>query len=144
MPRKLPTACAHPGCPELTREPYCPEHTALRKEQQRKLEKDNPTPPTAEHLQAREFYKSKRWRTFRARIMSSRPPCRCGAPATLLDHIQPLRAGGAPFDVRNLQPLCDRCHNRKRQVESSRAKGIQADYPEDLVPRRLRDSLNRK
>ncbi len=34
-------------------------------------------------------------------------------PATVLDHIRPIRQGGAVFQSENLQWLCEREHNRK-------------------------------
>ena len=38
--------------------------------------------------------------------------CRgCGKAGRLeVHHIQPLRRGGEPFDLKNLQTLCRRCH----------------------------------
>jgi len=44
--------------------------------------------------------------------------------ATLLDHIIPItgKADRRRFDLSNLQGLCDRCHNQKRQRESTAAK----------------------
>lgn len=51
-----------------------------------------------------------------------------GAPqlATLVDHIIPITGKNDPrrFDVRNLQGLCDRCHNQKRQREGTRARRL--------------------
>ena len=38
-------------------------------------------------------------------------------PANTLDHITPIRLGGAPLDRNNLQWLCERCHARKSQSE---------------------------
>lgn len=37
------------------------------------------------------------------------------------DHVIPVRSGGHPDDERNLQTLCRRCDNKKRNLES---KGI--------------------
>ena len=37
--------------------------------------------------------------------------------ANTLDHITPIRLGGAPLDRNNLQWLCERCHARKSQSE---------------------------
>ncbi|MFW5655477.1 MAG: HNH endonuclease signature motif containing protein [Roseicyclus sp.] len=34
-----------------------------------------------------------------------------------MDHIAPLRDGGAPFDLGNLQTLCPACHARKTRIE---------------------------
>ncbi len=44
--------------------------------------------------------------------------------AALVDHIVPIRGREDPrrFDLSNLQGLCDRCHNQKRQREAQRAK----------------------
>ena len=44
--------------------------------------------------------------------------------ATVVDHIIPIRGKEDPlrFDLANLQALCDRCHNQKRQRESEQAK----------------------
>jgi 5-methylcytosine-specific restriction endonuclease McrA len=44
--------------------------------------------------------------------------------ATLVDHIVPIRGKRDPrfYDVSNLQGLCDRCHNQKRQREGLAAK----------------------
>lgn len=133
MPRKLPTACAFPGCPELTRDSLCEAHAKVRRQQLSAEAEDN-LKINPELKQARDFYRSAAWRAFRVRFMRTSPRCRCGTPATVLDHVQPIRQGGAAFDPMNLQPLCDRCHNRKRQVESTRAKGHAAEYPTDLLP----------
>ena len=35
-----------------------------------------------------------------------------------VDHIRPLRLGGAPFDLDNLQTLCRGCHFAKSAVEN--------------------------
>lgn len=44
--------------------------------------------------------------------------------ATVVDHIVPISGKTDPrfYDVSNLQGLCDRCHNQKRQRESQVAK----------------------
>ena len=44
--------------------------------------------------------------------------------ATLIDHITPIRGRRDPrfYDLSNLQGLCDRCHNQKRQREAQQAK----------------------
>ena len=44
--------------------------------------------------------------------------------AQLVDHIVPMTGRDDPrrFDVSNLQGLCDRCHNQKRQREAEATK----------------------
>ena len=37
--------------------------------------------------------------------------------ATEVDHIKPVSAGGAPYDMDNLQSLCSSCHSRKSAKE---------------------------
>lgn len=37
--------------------------------------------------------------------------------ATLVDHIVPIKKGGACLDMDNLQSMCDSCHNRKTAKE---------------------------
>jgi 5-methylcytosine-specific restriction protein A len=39
-------------------------------------------------------------------------------PAEMVDHITPIRLGGARFAASNLQPLCNACHAVKRAEES--------------------------
>ena len=62
------------------------------------------------------FYTSAPWRKTRAALLDARPACvtpGCGRPATHVDHIVALRAGGAALDAANLQPLCHSCHSRE-------------------------------
>ena len=48
--------------------------------------------------------------------------CRaCGLPGRLeCDHVQPLRRGGDPWDMDNLQSLCRGCHIAKTAAENKR------------------------
>ncbi len=39
--------------------------------------------------------------------------------AKVVDHIVPIKDGGARFDRANLQPLCVACHNRKTARETA-------------------------
>ena len=54
--------------------------------------------------------------------------CRaCGLPGRLeCDHVQPLRRGGDPWDMDNLQSLCRACHIEKTRRENSRVLGPRA------------------
>ena len=62
------------------------------------------------------------WERLSRMIRRERPICEhCGvAPSRMVDHIVPLRAGGARLDLENLQALCIGCHARKTAVDGRR------------------------
>lgn len=68
-------------------------------------------------------YNTSRWRKLRIQVLDAEPLCReCQAKgrvveARVVDHINPVRQGGAFWDINNLQPLCDPCHNSKSGKE---------------------------
>ncbi len=69
------------------------------------------------------FYQSSPWRAVRAAFLRSHPLCAaCAAvggsvAARVVDHVVPLKDGGARFAANNLQALCVSCHNRKSATE---------------------------
>jgi 5-methylcytosine-specific restriction protein A len=69
------------------------------------------------------FYHSPAWRKLRAQILQESPLCvHCQKnnqliPATVVDHIKPIRLGGEPLDPANLTPLCKRHHQSKSGKE---------------------------
>ncbi|RBO54173.1 HNH endonuclease [Rhodovulum sp. BSW8] len=66
------------------------------------------------------IYRTQRWKAVRleAKRRDGWRCVECGAKGRLeVDHITPLRDGGAPFDLGNLQCLCGRCHARKTRIE---------------------------
>ena len=71
------------------------------------------------------IYKSARWRRVREIVLSENPYCKeCKrngkrTPATIVDHIKPIREGGEIWDGDNLQGLCQSCHNKKTAKESN-------------------------
>lgn len=100
-PRK---PCSFPGCPELVDQGRCAKHRSRR---QRELRKDH-------------FWRDygARWRRIRDRVLLREPVCRrCGAPATEVDHIVPLRFTRSHLE-HNLQPLCKSCHSSKTARET--------------------------
>jgi len=130
MPERLAQACAVFGCPHV--EP-CPAHGRGHTPGGRR--------PSAARLgydrawrQFRETVFAELWRLRvpRAGLCGCRHPsapetrdsvcARTGRyqPAELLDHIVPIAGLADPrrLDLSNLQALCHRCHNRKRQRES--------------------------
>jgi hypothetical protein len=117
MPLAPLPPCRHPRCPNRS---DCPDHAR---------------PQTPE---GRGYDRT--WREFRTHTIAAHALRHCGdrphsAPATtdstcqqrgftvpgrVLDHIQRIDGPDDPrrLDVRNLQWLCDLCHNAKRQRES--------------------------
>lgn len=93
----------------------CPALIAARRGQQR--------PPDNRPDSTARGYDST-WEKLSRMIRRERPICQhCGvAPSRMVDHIVPLRAGGARLDVGNLQALCHQCHTWK-------TKGDRRRYP---------------
>lgn len=66
-----------------------------------------------------DFYHSSRWTKLSRMFRASHPVCeRCKAngrivPATVVDHIIPAGLCSDPFDVNNLQALCEHCNLSK-------------------------------
>lgn len=114
MPQSLPHPCAHPGCPGLTRERYCPQH---KKEANQVYDRERGT--------ASQRGYGARWRRLRAAFLAAHPLCeecqREGriAPATDVDHRVPRRRGGTD-DESNLQALCHVHHSEKTAREDGR------------------------
>lgn len=105
MPTRPPRPCRHPGCPRLTSGGYCMEHA-------------QGSARTGRPSAYQRGYTSE-WQRIRRDVLDSEPRCRsCGAHATEVDHIVPLRLGGT-HALSNLQPLCASCHRKKtsRQMD---------------------------
>jgi 5-methylcytosine-specific restriction enzyme A len=103
----VPTAprrpCASPGCPEpaIAGSGRCARHAA---EQAARWERNRVPPNVAGYDSV--------WRRTRARFLRLHPYCvACGAEATDVHHVLPLRMGGTN-DEENLEPLCHSCHSR--------------------------------
>ena len=119
MPYSPKRPCRAQGCRLFCEKgsQYCEKH---RKE----LEKEYNTHERDQEAQA--FYTSSQWRAVRAQKLQEQPCCeeclRHGiiTPATLVDHIIPIKQGGARLDFDNLQSLCWSCHSRKSVEEGSR------------------------
>jgi len=69
------------------------------------------------------FYQSAQWRAVRAAFLRQHPLC-CACevrgrvvPAVVVDHVVPIKQGGARFDPENLQSLCVSDHNAKSAKE---------------------------
>lgn len=109
--------CRHPGCPELTREGYCPQHKPKRAERR-------------VSAQWHGWYSLPIWTDdLRPTQLLAEPWCReCArhgrrTRATVVDHITPHRGDWARFiDRGNLQSLCKSCHDRKTAREMAEEK----------------------
>jgi 5-methylcytosine-specific restriction protein A len=105
MPTAAPRWCLRCRAPHPSGS-ECPAGKA-----ERKAEIDQRRPSAA-----RRGYHSK-WRGYRMAYLKQHPHCRCGARATVVDHIVPVALGGSFWDEANHQPLCARCHARKTMAE---------------------------
>jgi len=117
MPRKPPKPCGRTGCGELTYGTYCDKHQQEADRDYNHRQRDRT---------AQSFYESTAWRRVRRIKLSDSPLCeeckRGGTlvAATVVDHIMPIRQGGAKLEMDNLQSLCQSCHSRKSALEGSR------------------------
>lgn len=114
MPWAAPRFCAKPGHPRFTG-PRCP----ICAQASRKAW--DATRPSA----ARRGYDAG-WRAVRAEFLRAFPKCchpSCTEPATEVDHIMPISAGGARLDPANLRPLCKRHHSQRTAREHGFARG---------------------
>lgn len=109
-PKRL---CKHPRCVMVV-DNYSDYLCNAHKKEKWKVEKRFNTDP---------FYHSTMWRKFSKQYRKSNPFCFSCAKegrtslTEVVDHITPRAAGGSDYDLKNLQPLCHQCHNRKRQTE---------------------------
>lgn len=68
-----------------------------------------------------DVYRSKRWARLRRHVLADHPYCTvlgCERPATDVDHIIRIEAGGDPWARTNLQPLCHAHHASKTARET--------------------------
>lgn len=79
------------------------------------------------------FYSTLAWIVIRERQLVRQPFCQgCPddalTPAYAVDHIVPIRAGGAKRDPANLQSLCQPCHAEKSSAERDGRKWVALRY----------------
>lgn len=118
--------CAHPGCPELTRETYCAAHKPAEA-------------PRRESAEWHRLYFTRRWKKLRERQLLIEPYCaECAKKgmrtrATDVDHIRPHRGIRRLFyDSDNLQSLCHSCHSEKTMKERMERAGNRAETQGEL------------
>ena len=114
MPIKPGKPCSVLRCPHIVYDGsgYCNQHKYLK--------------PIHHDLdkKADSFYTSSRWKRLRAWKLSRDPICEIcqEVPATVVDHIIPIKQGGHETDIDNLQSLCVKCHAVKSGKERRRLK----------------------
>lgn len=119
MPRKAKIPCNHKGCPVLIESGtgnYCAEHRSLKHSNYNRTREDKETI---------KMYSTARWKRVR-RLALVRDGSLCqmclAKTADLVDHITEIKDGGDPYDLSNLQSLCNRCHSIKTKDEASNRK----------------------
>lgn len=93
---------------------------------QRKWEQPRTQGKQTGRTETTKFYQSPAWRKLRALKISINPFCElCDKngivkQAKEIDHIKPIRQGGAPLSLDNLQSLCTPCHAAKSATEKAK------------------------
>lgn len=107
MPRKPKRPCSYLGCPRLTNDRYCEEHTRIVNNNYNRYERDRET--------SKRYNRA--WKRIRDAYVAAHPLCEeClkqgrVVPVDQVHHIVPLREGGIN-DFSNLVSLCSACHAR--------------------------------
>ena len=118
MPYKPMKPCAHPGCPNLTNDRFCPAHA---RQDTRDYERYRRDPVTRKRY-------GRAWKRVRDRYIAANPLCeQCLAegrytPAQEVHHILPLSEGGTHAEE-NLRALCTSCHSRITLGANNRQRG---------------------
>jgi len=118
MPLRAPTPCRHPGCGAVLTSPgYCDAHRAGQHRDYGRARRRFDTELGC--------YQSAKWRAVRAALLRAHPVCQlCAArgllvPAKVVDHVLPIKDGGARYDESNLECICTSCHNAKTARETA-------------------------
>lgn len=116
--------CHWPGCTRAAEGYYCGEHGAMAEKRREERKKETRLFEGTRRKASAEYnslYHSRRWREMRLAFLAENPCCAlCGAPASIVDHIEPHRGDGQLFyDEGNLQSLCQSCHSAKTLRENA-------------------------
>ena len=115
MPYKPKTPWRYPGCPKLSAERFCPQHTQVEDQRYRRYQRDP---------EINRRYGTV-WRKIRTRYLDAHTLCedclKAGhtTPALEVHHVVPLSHGGS-HDVSNLRALCKPCHSRQSARDGDR------------------------
>jgi 5-methylcytosine-specific restriction protein A len=115
MPSRLRKPCGQVGCPALTHDRFCPQHTQRYQKQL-----------TSERPDYHSMYNTDRWRKLRRLYLNEHPFC-CDpfgthgsklVQADVVDHVLPHRGDyDLMWSDSNLQALCSACHAAKTARE---------------------------
>lgn len=97
-------ACPQPGCPELVTT-VCPVHPKVTGASSGAYDEE--------------------WRRVRDAYLAGHPFCWCGARASEVDHVKPVKMGGARLDPANLRSLCHTHHSRVTALTRARTATTQ-------------------
>ena len=113
MPYAPRRPCAHQGCPKIATTRYHCEKHALEAEQTKRNNRQQRDALRGQGKHAKLY--GAPWRKARRAFLKVNPQCcKCGVPATTIDHIVPHNGDLNLFwDRNNWQPLCQPCHSRK-------------------------------
>lgn len=125
MPQRARTSCKTKHCINLTTPgfSYC-----VQCSKDYRAERDAERMKCPRERQLREFYASSLWTKLSLAFRAENPLCfMCSQLGTEVDHIIPIRYGGAPLDWANLQTLCRRCHKLKTHQDKKKYRDRVAD-----------------
>ena len=110
MPARAPSICSHCGKAHVSGA-LCGKAMQARTERKAKHDAKRPN--------ARSRGYDREWEKARADYLAAYPSCqRCGAKATLVDHIEPIRkAPHRRLDRTNFMSLCTPCHSGWKQAK---------------------------
>jgi 5-methylcytosine-specific restriction endonuclease McrA len=102
-------SCIYPTCSSKTTGGfYCDKHKQSQSNQEVLQRRSD------ESGTELSFYTNARWRRLRKWKLADTTLCeQCSRVAQEVDHIQPIRDGGDPYAIDNLQSLCKSCHSKK-------------------------------
>lgn len=113
MPTRALQPCRDPRCIALVASGYCDAHRPA------------PSPRWSCKRDARPSARARgydsTWEAIRRAVLALTPLCPCGARATDVDHVLPLRQGGTHARG-NLRALCHPCHSRRTARDMNRGR----------------------
>lgn len=116
MPTRALQPCRRPRCIALVASGYCDAHRPAPLPRGWSGKRD------ARPSERARGYDGK-WEAIRRAVLASTPLCPCGARATDVDHVVPLRQGGTHARG-NLRALCHPCHSRRTAGDVNCSRGV--------------------